>query len=165
MSRLHWIATNEAGRLAIAARPRSGDWLEDEICGWKAEGVDLVVSLLGPDEVHEVGLQQEAELCRTHGVAFISFPIVDRGVPDSRREVALLARSLATGVSEGRALVIHCRAGIGRSSVIAACTMICGGVSGADAFSSIEAARGVRVPDTEEQREWVMAFADDKIGP
>jgi protein-tyrosine phosphatase len=59
--------------------------------------------------------------------------------------------------------VIHCRAGIGRSSMIAACTMICADVSAADALSRIEAARGVRVPDTEEQRDWVMAFGGDQL--
>ena len=36
-----------AGRLAIMARPRAGDWLEDEISGWRAQGVEIVVSLLG----------------------------------------------------------------------------------------------------------------------
>jgi protein-tyrosine phosphatase len=151
------------GRLAIAARPRAGDWLIDAISGWKAEGVDLVVSLLEPDEVHELALQQEPELCRSHGMTFISFPIADRGVPESRRDVTQLARSLATELSEGRAIVIHCRAGIGRSSMIAACTMICAGVGATDAFSRIEAARGVRVPDTDEQRDWVMAFADEQL--
>ena len=92
---------------------------------------------------------------------FIQLPIADCCVPESRREVAQLARALATDLGEGRALVIHCRAGIGRSAMIAACTMICAGVSAADALSRIEAARGVRVPDTEEQRGWVVAFAAD----
>jgi hypothetical protein len=32
--------------------------------------------------------------------------------------------------------------------MIAACTMICAGVEATDALSRIEAARGVRVPDT-----------------
>jgi predicted protein tyrosine phosphatase len=164
MSRLHWIAKTETGRLAIAARPRAGDWLKDEIRGWKAEGVDLVVSLLEPDEVHELALQQEADLCRWHGMLFIQFPIADRGVPESRPEVAQLARGLATELGEGRALVIHCRAGIGRSAMIAACTMISAGIGAEDALSLIEAARGVRVPDTDEQREWVMGCADDQLG-
>ncbi|MGA7805434.1 hypothetical protein [Bradyrhizobium sp.] len=47
-----------------------------------------MISLLEPHERHELALQQEADLCRSHGVAFISFPILDRGVPESRRELA-----------------------------------------------------------------------------
>ena len=31
-----------AGKLALAARPRGDDWLEDEIAGWRREGVDTV---------------------------------------------------------------------------------------------------------------------------
>jgi hypothetical protein len=45
--------------------------------------------------------------------------------------------------------------------MIAACTMTCADVDAADALSRIEAARGVRVPDTEEQRRWVMAFSGE----
>lgn len=33
------------------ARPRAGEWLEDEIAGWRAQSVDIVVSLLEPAEI------------------------------------------------------------------------------------------------------------------
>jgi protein-tyrosine phosphatase len=158
MSRLHWIKLPGPGRLAIAARPRADDWLEDEIAAWRGEGVDVVVSLLEPSEVHELGLQREAELCRSNGMEFISLPIPDRGLPESRHEVSQLARGLAAGLREGRAIAIHCRAGIGRSSMIAACVLVCLRIGATDAWALIEAARGVRVPDTEEQREWVIVF-------
>ncbi|WP_158747891.1 hypothetical protein [Acidisphaera sp. L21] len=83
-----------AGRLAIMARPRAGDWLEDEVVGWKAEGVDTVVSLLERDEVEELGLGLEATLCAQQGMEFISFPIADRGVPASASATAILADTL-----------------------------------------------------------------------
>jgi protein-tyrosine phosphatase len=158
MARLHWIDMQIPGRLGTAARPRADDWLEDEIAGWAADGVDIVVCLLELSEVHELGLPREEELCRSHGLAFISFPIPDYSLPKSPQDASKLARGLVDDLEQGRSIVIHCRAGIGRSSTIAACTMICAGVTAADALSRIEAARGVRVPDIEEQREWVMAF-------
>nr|WP_315780560.1 MULTISPECIES: hypothetical protein [unclassified Bradyrhizobium] len=37
------------------------------------------------------------------------------------------------------------------------------GIHGAEAFDRIAAARGVRVPDTEDQREWVRAFERKQI--
>jgi protein-tyrosine phosphatase len=161
MARLHWIDLSSPGRLATAARPRADDWLDDAIAGWAADGVDIVVCLLELSEVHELGLQREEELCRSHGFAFISFPIPDYSLPESRQEASRLARRLVGELEQGRSIVIHCRAGIGRSSTIAACTMICAGICAADALSRIEAARGVRVPDTEAQREWMMAFSGD----
>ncbi len=159
MTRIHWIEASIGGRLAIMARPRAGDWLDDEIAGWKGEGVDVVVSLLEIEEVEELGLQREAELCRATGIQFVSFPISDRGVPKSQREAAELAESVAADVAAGRSVAIHCRAGIGRSSVIAACALIRAGLSADTAFAGIARARGVSVPDTDEQRDWVALFA------
>ena len=71
------------GRLAIVARPRGGDWLEDEVEAWRAAGLDVVVSLLEQDEAHELGLEDEAKACAARGLKFIEFPITDRGVPAS----------------------------------------------------------------------------------
>ena len=158
MSRLHWIELSAAGRIAISARPRAEDWLETEVGEWKASGLDMVVSLLESDEVSELGLQREAELCRSSGIEFLSFPIPDRGVPEDEAEMLQIASSIASGIADGRSVAIHCRAGIGRSSMIAACALICSGIEAGDALARIKTARGLTVPDTDEQREWVMAF-------
>jgi protein-tyrosine phosphatase len=155
MSRVHWIEA--PGRLAIMARPRADDWLEVDVAEWKASGVDLVVSLLEREEVSELGLQREAELCRACGIEFISFPIPDRGVPDIQ-QASDIARSIADGIASGRSIAVHCGAGIGRSSMIAACAMICSGIEAGEALALIRAACGVIVPDTDEQRDWVVAF-------
>jgi protein-tyrosine phosphatase len=155
MSRLHWIEM--PGRLAIMARPRADDWLEADVTEWRTSGVHLVVSLLEQEEVSELGLQREPELCRARGIEFVSFPILDRGVPDLRPALDLV-RSIADGIAGGRSIAVHCRAGIGRSSVIAACAMICSGIEASEALALIRMARGVMVPDTDEQRDWVMAF-------
>jgi protein-tyrosine phosphatase len=158
MSRLHWIDAPTAGRIAIAARPRADDWLETEIVEWKASGLDMVVSLLEQEEVSELGLQREAEFCRASTIEFTSFPIPDRGLPESRHDVLQIARTIARQLADGRSIAIHCRAGIGRSSVIAACALICSGIGASDALALIKDARGLRVPDTDEQRDWIMAF-------
>lgn len=142
------------------ARPRAGDWLDDEISGWRAEGIDVVVSLLEREEVSELDLQREADLCRAQGMEFISFPIPDRGVPSSLREAAALIGSIETRINDGKAVAVHCRAGIGRSSLIAACALVRLGTEATAAFEAISKARGVIVPDTDGQREWVSAFRD-----
>jgi hypothetical protein len=46
----------------------------------------------------------------------------------------------------------------GRSSVIAARALIGLGLQPEDALARIEHARGLRVPDTEAQRRWVLEF-------
>jgi protein-tyrosine phosphatase len=57
-------------------------------------------------------------------------------------------------------VVIHCRQGVGRSALIAACVLVLRGVSVEKVFDLIENARGCSIPDTEEQRDWVNQFAE-----
>src|SRR5450631_3563636 len=80
---LFWIPGPWRGRLAIASRPRGGDWLSDEAAGWRRVGVDVVVSLLERDEADQLKLAREGEAARLNGIDFISFPIPDRGVQAS----------------------------------------------------------------------------------
>jgi protein-tyrosine phosphatase len=158
VGRIHWIASLKMGRLAIMRRPRGGDCLEDEIRDWRAAGIDVVVSLLESLEAQELGLQAEAELCRANGMDFISFPIAAHGVPNSRRDAQQLVNSIAAALAADRAVAIHCQAGIGRSSVIAACALICSGFNPETVFREMSRVRGVSLPETDEQREWVSSF-------
>ena len=119
-SDLYWIDGPWLGRLAISSRPRGGDWLEDEIRSWQRAGLDVVVSLLTSDEIADLDLTREAKLCQDHGLQFISFPIVDRSVPSSRRTAIDLVRKLEETLTAGKRVVIHCRQGIGRAALIAA---------------------------------------------
>lgn len=156
---LHWVDAPLPGRLAVAPRPRAADWLEDEIQSWKRSGVDTVVSLLCDDEIVDVGLEDQAPLCAAHGVEFLRFPILDRGVPSSMADARLFVDGLAQRLADGRAVLIHCRAGIGRTGMIAACCLTTSGMPPDEAFERIAMARGTQVPDTEEQRRWVGEFA------
>jgi len=137
--------------------PRINERLEDVILGWRADGIDTVVSLLEAAEIPGL-LEAETELCREFGIEFISFPVRDKTVPPSLESVANIARVLAERVSSGQGVAIHCRAGIGRSATLAACVLIWLGVDREVALDMIAEARGVEVPETEEQRQWVLAF-------
>ena len=104
LTQVYWIQAAKAGRLAIMPRPRGGDWLEDEIARWKEAGIDTVVSLLERQEIAQLGLDQEAELCGARNIEFVSFPIPDRGVPES------LSRSSAMTLRFMKAvLALSCR--------------------------------------------------------
>ncbi|MDP1913015.1 protein-tyrosine phosphatase family protein [Brevundimonas sp.] len=154
---LYWIELEAPGRLAIMARPRAGDWLEDEIAMWKREGVDVAVSLLEQHEVADLELQDEADACRRVGIEFLAFPIEDRGVPASITAARNLVTDLSARVRSGMRVAIHCRAGIGRSSLMAAFLMAhLDGTQGSEqVLQTIGKARGLQVPDTDAQREWL----------
>lgn len=161
---LYWIEGSWVGRLAIAPRPRGGDWLEDEVRSWRQSGLDVMVSLLTPDEVAEFELGKEGYWCQVNGITFFSFPIPDRGVPASRRESVDLVGKLKKYLLEGKKVAVHCRQGIGRSAIIAAGVLIASGEEAETAFRQISEVRGCPVPETIEQREWVRKFASTLLG-
>src|SRR5947209_4797629 len=140
------------GQLAIVPRPRGGDWLEDEVADWKKAGLDIVVSALTPDEVESMDLGQEQAEAQRQGMELISFPIPDRGTPTSIAASDKARRRLGKYLQEGKHVAIHCRQGIGRSSLIAATLLIQAGVAPQEAWKRIESARGCPVPDTAEQK-------------
>lgn len=157
---LYWINDLPAGRLAILPRPRGGDWLDDEVRSWHAAGVDVVVSLLTRDEVHELALADEETLCGRYGIEFLSFPIPDRGTPRVRAPFETMVRELQLRLNRNLSVAIHCRAGIGRASLLAAGILVPYlGMDADAAFEQVEAARGCPVPDTAEQRAWIETFA------
>ena len=156
---LHWVDGPWPGRLAIAARPRGGDWLEDEIAHWHHSGVDTVLSLLSPDEEHTLGLGKEADAVRAQGMDFISLPIPDRQVPGSETELAAALERVSAKLSAGKNVVVHCRQGVGRSGLVAACLLVRKGLDPSAAVEIISAARGVAVPETSEQRQWIDHYA------
>jgi protein-tyrosine phosphatase len=164
-AQLYWLPAQWAGKLALAARPRGGDWLEDEIRSWRASSVDTVVSLLTPEEETELSLLAEAANVRTAGMEFISFPIPDRDVPGSQPEFARLITALQLRLTAGKSVLVHCRQGIGRTATVAAGLLIASGQEPEQAFGAIEAARGIPVPETGQQRVWVEAYAASEGRP
>jgi protein-tyrosine phosphatase len=156
---LYWLDGPWPGKLAMAARPRGGDWLKDDIANWKRAGIDMVLSLLTPDEESEMDLRDEAGAARTQGMEFDSFPIPDRQIPRSEAKWSEVLEKVTRTLSDGKNVVVHCRQGIGRSGLLAACLLVRKGMSPGAAVDSVSAARGVSVPETAEQRDWIDHYA------
>jgi len=137
-----WIETGTAMRLAIVPRPRGNDWLEDEVTQMKRAGVDVLVSMLQPDEATELGLSTEAKLCAAGGIQFRSFPIPDRETPPSTAAFAKFVEEL---------------------SLPLAALLTAEGYTADDAFRRLTTARGLQVPDTPDQIRWVERFAERHV--
>jgi len=103
---LHWVNGPWLGKLALASRPRGGEWLDDEMASWRRDGIDMVLSLLTPEEEQALDLAAEA------GVT----TVVERA---------------GSALSSGKNIAVHCRLGVGRTGLIAACLLISKGACGA----------------------------------
>ncbi len=160
LARLYSVEELPTGKISIMPRPRGGDWLSDEIKMLSCEGVDVVVSLLTPGEVAELDLLEEAESCRSQGIAYLSYPITDLSVPPFSADTFALLEALKAYLAQGKHVVVHCRMGLGRSALIAASVLVLSGFSPERARELLSAVRGHTVPEMEEQCTWVDALPE-----
>jgi protein-tyrosine phosphatase len=155
---IHWVQGIEPHRLGLMARPRGGEFLHEEVLAWRQASVGTVVSLLESHEVRELELKAEPTLCAEHGIEFRHFPIPDRGIPQSRKEASVLVVELHSKLAQGHAVAIHCRAGIGRTGLVAGCLLRELKVPRSEVFHILSRSRGIAMPDTSAQIEWVEKY-------
>jgi len=156
---IHWVQGIGPHRLGLMARPRGGESLAEEVLAWKTASIHVVVSLLEAEEVRELELKAERLLCAEAGIEFKHFSVPDRGLPWSMKEADALIDELHANLMQSRAIAIHCRAGIGRTGLVAGCLLHRLQVPLSDIFHLLSRSRGYAMPDTAAQAEWVEAYA------
>ncbi len=141
------------GRLAVVSRPHP-DTMAAEFAELHSAGFDTVVCLLSGPELVELGLRNEREVAEAAGLAFEWNPVNDFSIPTGGCFVDGL-RALHARLQGGAGIAAHCRGSVGRSPLLVASLLVLDGRSPEDAWSTVSAARGVAVPDTDEQRRWI----------
>jgi len=155
---IYWIPCHQPPRLAIVARPRGDDLLIDDLGYLQREGIDVLVSMLEPQEALYLGLQHERKTAEAVGLQFISYPIPDRGTPEDRNGFLGLVGQLVELIEKGKRVGVHCRGCIGRSTVVISAILIKLGVKPSQAVAVVQQARGCVVPDTDQQLDWILSF-------
>ena len=158
---LYWIEGSWPGKLAIAPRPRGGDWLPDEIQSWRNDGIDVVFSALTPDEELTLDLANESHECATQHLEFLNYPIPDREIPQNEALYAQTIETLATRLTQGKNVLVHCRQGVGRAGLTAISTLSFLGRDLDSAIAAVTHARGVQVPETPAQLRWAQRHAQN----
>lgn len=159
MTRLFFVDTDLPGRLAVATCPAAAPDLIRDIRSWRAEGIQLVVSMLEPDEAEDLGVGSEAGTCRDLGIEFACVPTPDHWIPNDERTFDAAVALATSRLLAGNGVATHCYAGIGRSPMFAACVLVRTGLDVASACRVLSAARRMPVPEMAEQRQWVEAYA------
>jgi protein-tyrosine phosphatase len=159
------ICSIDDGFLAIMARPSIDVTEPASVLNISRLGITLVVSLLEPNEARDLGLEAERSEVKALAMEFMSFPIPDMGLPPSIEDFASITRLLCKQISAGINTLVHCRAGIGRSGLFAAGVLLHTGMDPDQAFTHVSRMRGIRVPETPEQHDWLTsnytAIVDD----
>jgi protein-tyrosine phosphatase len=118
-----------------------------------------VLSLLTEAEEESLELHGESGAVEKNEMKFLNLPISDRQVPRSDAEFGEALEKVNGELSGGRNVLVHCRQGIGRSGLVAACLLVKKGMSPGPAVEVVSAARGLTVPETPEQRNWIDRYA------
>jgi protein-tyrosine phosphatase len=141
------------------SRP-NGDTLREDLQMAKDAGVHEVISLLTTDEVADNKLDAEAETCRSLGMKFKRYGIQDHGVPMVDVGLNDFLRAVAKDLRAGKSILVHCNSGKGRSGLIAGALMAMEGMDVDDAIKAMRSARHSRVPENDEQEQWLRDFAE-----
>jgi protein-tyrosine phosphatase len=153
--RPYWIDPS----LAVAAAPWGGSDLAAEMADLRTDGVDVVLSCLTPAEAEELELADEAAAARRAGLRFWAYPMADFGLPADRASFLRLIAQMRRARGRGQHLLIHCRGGLGRSPLLAACLLIREGQDAGKVLNTISAIRGALVPETQAQYRWIREYA------
>lgn len=146
------------GTLSIVSRPLGGRGLERDLLALAEQGIDQLVSLQTESEALALGLAGEGEACGKLGIGFTRYPITDHGVPDDPADFHAFTRELAERVGHGAGVGVHCFASIGRSGLVAVAVLMHRGLMLRQASSEASRARGLRVPETPAQFQWLERF-------
>ena len=148
---IYWLDYFNKGNIGMMARPKGNDWLEDEINNLQRQSVNVVVSLLTKKEELELEIEREQYFCKKSNIKFLIFPILDRGLPSSKIEFRAFIIQINKLLNQNNKIVVHCRMGIGRTSLVASALLLLNGMKITNVFDFLSEKRTLSVPDTDEQ--------------
>jgi protein-tyrosine phosphatase len=121
---------------------------------------DLLVSLLEPYEFELLKIPDLLESARQHGITIRHLPIRDVSTPGSekRGEFEELVTEIVGELRDGRTVVTHCRGGLGRAGLTAACVLVRCGVEPDEAIATVRRFRRGAI-ETLEQEQYIREFA------
>lgn len=120
--------------------------------------VDLLITLLQPSELGQLAIPDLLDQIQIHDMQNHWFPIQDFGTPTSMAGLIELVETIWATVNRGKTVVIHCKAGLGRSGLVTASCLVALGYSPEAAFKQVRRARPGSV-ETSGQEQYVTEFA------
>jgi len=160
----YWVLP---GRLLAGEHPggATAEVTRERLARLLESGIDCFIDLTQPHEL----LPYESAL--PPGVQYLRRPIVDHGTPANFADMVEILEDLQRALREARVIYLHCRAGIGRTGMVAGCLLAQQGFVGSDALDELNrlwrqcARSGLwpSVPETAEQVEYVRRWTPQAV--
>lgn len=129
--------------------------------------IDTLISLVEDAELRLLGIEDLPSACKSEAIELVRFTIKDLSTPTPDAGFTRFIADIGDSLNEGRTVAVHCRAGLGRTGLLAACTIVAvsgGNIDGKRAVEMVRCARSGTV-ETVEQEKFVIDFADRRRAP
>lgn len=117
-------------------------------------GAKVLVSLVEDHELVSLGIASLVDQAEKQGIRVLRHPIVDGGVPESKPAVHALLDEVLDRAARGESVVVHCRGGLGRAGLVAACCLVARSVSPSVAIQVVRTTRNGAI-ETKRQEDFV----------
>ena len=131
--------------------------IENTLKIFKDNHIDIIVSLLEISELKSLGCENLTKEIKLNNFIWFHFPITDFDIPsrNSLPELNLLLSDLDKFLKKEKNIIIHCKAGLGRTGTIASLLLTKLGISPKNAVQYIRKYRPGSI-DTDEQKNFVL---------
>lgn len=164
----YWVVP---GRLLAGEYPseRTEETTRERLRQLLDAGIDCFIDLTEPGELDAYEDRLPGPYSR-NAVIYLRKPIRDHSLPESPEQTEEILDELDAALAEGRCVYLHCRAGIGRTNLVAGCWLARGGLAGGAALArlnelwreSTKSQSWPSVPETEAQCDYVRNWRSQR---
>jgi ADP-ribosylglycohydrolase len=145
----------------------------DRLKRFLAAGVSCFIDLTDPDEAPAYEAYLPFATPDGRRIAYLREPIPDHDVPPGRETMTRILRMIEDALAAGHIVYLHCRAGVGRSSMVVGCWLADHRPGQVDVIEALQAlwrqsARSrvwSMVPETDEQVDYVRSWRGGAQAP
>jgi protein-tyrosine phosphatase len=160
--RVRASAIIERGRLGMSRAPGWLGDLHEELAEIRLGGIGNVLALVEDKDIPLFGIASSADdyvaAVAKAGLVLYRHPIPDHGVPMSLPDFVATIAELNARLRAGESTLVHCAAGIGRTGLAAACSLVALGAGLDEAVAIVRATNPFRI-ETAGQLLFVEEFA------
>ncbi|MFC3835094.1 MULTISPECIES: cyclin-dependent kinase inhibitor 3 family protein [Deinococcus] len=170
--RVDWIATGLwPGRLGLTFAPGKKGLsvyqpgvthdrdLRADLETLARDGTQVIAPLIEDFEFDLLGMDGYHDEAEARHLTVVPCPIPDGGVPRDPHAFSTYVDDLMTLLLDGQSVVVHCRGGLGRAGLTAACVLVQAGMTPEDAIRLVRHTRSPHAIETRTQEQFVHDFA------